>query len=403
MLNQNELNAIKATVPALEKYGEEIINQFYRQLFISHPQLLNIFNQTNQKNKTQHKVLASVIHQTALHIDNLSLLMPIVEKIAQKHISVGVKPEHYQIVGTHLLSAFKEVLGESLTPSMISAWTKAYKQLADAFIKVETGINNANLSKEYAWNDFTAFKVLRKEKETHSVFSFYIAPANGKRLPTFKPGQYISVRVKIPSEKYTHIRQYSLSDSPQKEYYRITVKSEVRPEVNNSGVVSNYLHKSINAGDLIEVSMPAGYFTINAKEQTPLVLISGGIGITPMLSMLISVNELNKDRKVLFIHANVNATSYAMKSIIDKIVSENKNIKSLICYENPTTDDKYHKKGYIDFEWLNTVISSNADAVYKICGPISFMSAVVSFLKRMGIDDNSIHYEVFGPQLINGC
>lgn len=124
MLSQETINIIKSTVPVLEQHGTTITTVFYKNLFEKHPELLNIFNHANQSKGRQQTALANAVYAAAANIDNLSAILPAVVQIAHKHKSLGIKEEHYPIVGYHLLGAIKEVLGDAATPAIIAAWGK---------------------------------------------------------------------------------------------------------------------------------------------------------------------------------------------------------------------------------------------------------------------------------------
>lgn len=224
MLSQQTITIIKSTVPVLEVYGAEITTTFYKSLFNAHPELLNMFNHANQQQGKQQAALANAVYAAALHIDRLEAILPVVRQIAQKHRSLGVQPEHYPIVGQHLLGAIKTVLGDAATDEIIEAWNEAYGVIANAFIGIERDLEVQAAEQSGGWSDFRAFRVERKVRESEVITSFYLMPVNGQPIADFVPGQYVSVKITIPGEPYTHIRQYSLSDAPGKPYYRISVK-----------------------------------------------------------------------------------------------------------------------------------------------------------------------------------
>ncbi len=218
MLDEKTIEIIKSTVPVLEEHGEEITGRFYDLLFQHHPELLNIFNQTNQKKKTQRTALSNAVIAAAANIDRLENIVPVVKQISHKHRSIGVKPEHYPIVGKYLLIAIKDVLKDGAAPEVIQAWEKAYGVIADAFIGIEKDMYEQAETQKGGWKDYKAFKIDKKVKESKEITSFYLKPEDGQVLPEFKAGQYISVKVYIPDTGYTHIRQYSLSDVSGKDY-----------------------------------------------------------------------------------------------------------------------------------------------------------------------------------------
>lgn len=212
LLKPETINIIKSTVPVLEIHGEAVTKRFYERLFKAHPELLNIFNHANQKKGRQQAALANAVYAAAANIDNLSAIIPVVKQIGHKHRSLGVKAEHYPIVGENLLAAMKDVLGDAATPEILGAWKEAYGVIADAFISVEDEMYQEAENQPGGWRDFKPMRVERKVKESEVITSFYLTADDSTSLPAYESGQYISVRVKIPGEEYTHTRQYSLSD-----------------------------------------------------------------------------------------------------------------------------------------------------------------------------------------------
>ncbi|MBM4762859.1 NO-inducible flavohemoprotein [Bacillus sp. B15-48] len=393
MLNEKTIEIIKSTVPVLEKHGKDITTRFYQLMFSKHPELLNIFNHANQRQGRQQTALANAVYAAAANIDQLESILPVVKQIGQKHRALGVLPEHYPIVGENLLAAIKDVLGDAATEEIIGAWAEAYGVIADAFIGIEQKMYKEAKEQPGGWEGFRGFLVDKKVKESDVITSFYLKPQDGGLIASYKAGQYLTVKVQPEGEKNTHIRHYSLSDAPGKDYYRISVKRE------DAGVVSNYLHKNIEAGNILAVSAPAGDFVFEEKE-TPVVFISGGVGLTPMVSMLKTVIEQQPEREVTFIHAALNSHVHAMKDEVNEVANNYSTVKNFVVYSEPTEQDKiekvYDKEGFIDLDWLKSVINDkNAD--FYFCGPIPFMKVIFRALKEWGVSDDHIHYEFFGP------
>ncbi len=172
-------------------------------------------------------------------------------------------------------------------------------------------------------------------KESDVITSFYLKPEDGGKVSSFIPGQYVTVQINIEGETYTHNRQYSLSDAPGKEYYRISVKKEKGVDTPD-GKVSNYLHDHVKEGDMLPVSAPAGDFVLNMDSTLPVVLISGGVGITPMMSMLNTLIEQDSKRNVCFVHAAPNSNTHAMKEHVEAVDNEYEQVKAYTCYSAPT-------------------------------------------------------------------
>lgn len=398
LLDQKTIDIIKSTVPVLEKHGEAITTRFYQLMFGNHPELLNIFNHANQKQGRQQKALAGTVYAAAMYIDNLEAIIPVVKQIGHKHRSLGIKAEHYPIVGKHLLLAIKDVLGDAATGEIIDAWAKAYGVIADAFISVEAEMYEQAENQAGGWEGFRNFVVDRKVVESDVITSFYLKSEDIGEISRYLPGQYISIKLEIEGEEFTHIRQYSLSDAPGKDYYRISVKREAGT-ANPDGMVSNYLHDSVKEGDILKVSAPAGDFVLNTEKNTPVVLLSGGVGLTPMLSMLKTVVEVQPDRKVTFIHAAANGNVHALREEVETL-SSLENVNAYVFYDSPTAEDRenarFDVEGYVTREWLEKNVPIK-DADFYFCGPVPFMKAVNRSLKDLGVSDDRINFEFFGP------
>ena len=398
MLDQKTIEIIKSTVPVLEVHGEQITTVFYKTMFENHPELLNIFNHANQKQGRQQRALAGTVYAAAKYIDNLEAILPVVNQIAHKHRSLGILPEHYPIVGKHLLIAIKEVLGDAATDEIINDWADAYGLIADSFISVEAEMYDAAAKQKGGWKDFRPFIVSKKVEESEVITSFYLKPVDGKEIAAFKPGQYISIKLEIEGEDFTHIRQYSLSDAPGKDYYRISVKKEAGLDTPD-GKVSNYLHSSVEEGEVLQISAPAGDFFLDTEKDTPVVLISGGVGLTPMVSMLNTVADLQPEKEVTFIHAAQNGKVHALKDEVAATAAKAK-VNSVVFYDQPTEEDRQNNsfdvEGYVTKEWLKENVDLEQSDFY-FCGPVPFMKAINAALKDLGVTEDRIHFEFFGP------
>lgn len=396
VLDQETREIVKSTVPVLKEHGTAITKSFYRQMFHDHPELKNIFNQTNQRKGDQPKALANTVYAAALHIDNLEAILPVVKQIAQKHRSLNIKPEHYPIVGKYLLRGIKDVLGDAATDDIMNAWEKAYGAIADVFISVEADMYNEVQNTPGGWMDFRNFRVAQKVTESDVITSFYLEPADGGVFPPYQPGQYITVKAEIEGQAHDHLRQYSLSQAPGEGYYRISVKREEANGEYPAGIVSNFLHDHVHEGSILPISAPGGDFVLDQKDNRPLVLMSGGVGLTPMMSMLETVIKSQPEREVIYIHAARSGRYHAMKERVENICSNHSNVKSYTIYGNPAEGEQCDKTGYIDIEWLHSVIPTN-DAAFYFCGPKGFMRTAYQILRKLDVADEDIHYEVFGP------
>ena len=394
MLSKQTIEIVKSTAPILEIRGKEITTVFYKSLFEAHPELLNIFNHANQKKGRQQTALANMVTAAAHYIDQLDVLLPVVKQIAHKHRSLIIKPEHYPIVGLYLLRAIKVVLGDAATEDILKAWEEAYGALADIFISVEREMYEEAENKDGGWKDYREFTVSRKVRESDVITSFYLKPTDGLKVPEFKPGQYITVRVQIPGEEYKMNRQYSLTNGSNGEYYRISVKKE-RLANQPDGTVSNYLHNGVEVGDQIQVTVPAGDFVLKEGIE-PLTFIAAGVGITPFMSMLNTLCKQNSSRRITVIHAFRNRNAQAFADELSRLSSRMKNMTLRYYLEEEGIEDKLYHSGRVDKEVLSQL---DKEGVYYVCGPVLFMQEVIQTLHHLGIPQTNVRYEFFGPSM----
>jgi len=404
MLTPKTIALVKATAPALNQHGEALTRHFYRRMFKHNPEVAPFFNPAHQTAGTQQKALAGAICAYAANIDNLEVLGGAVELIAQKHASLQIKPEHYPIVGENLLASIREVLGEGATEEIISAWAEAYQFLADILIGREAQIYHEHRSAPNGWEGFKAFFVTRKEQESETITSFYLETVDGSAVPDFKPGQYITVRVPGPCGHPT-MRNYSLSDKPGQSWLRISVKREPGDAGKPEGFVSNFLHQQLRVGDQLEVAPPCGEFCLDLTErhERPLVLLSAGVGITPVLSMLLSALEAFPQRQIVFLHGCLNSRFHAFKRRLDALERQHPNLTVRYRYDHPTEMDLLRmagtnvSEGQIDAALIESLVPER-DADYYFCGPKPFMINIYHQLLAWGIPAAQTHFEFFGPR-----
>ena len=399
-LTAQQKQIVKSTIPALQEYGVTITTLFYKRLLEKHPELKNVFNTVHQKTGEQPAALAHAVWAYAVNIDHPEALSTAVSRIGHKHASLGVMPAHYPIVGEHLLAAIKDVLGPAANEQVLDAWKAAYQQLADIFIDFEQGLYQQGVKTPGGWKGWRKFYISKKTLESDEIMSFYLTPLDKNTLPSYQPGQFVSVRCYVPELGVYQPRQYSLSDVPNPSHFRISVKREFAKDSKPAGQISNVLHESLPEGSELELSMPFGDFVLDINATTPAVLISGGVGLTPMMSMLKTIfNQQGQGRRVVFVHAARNGRVHAMKNDLIQIVAENPSVSRMVFYEDATESDvpgvDYDHIGRVDLtKFKDKAILPDAD--YYICGPQPFMSAQSKDLEALGVDPKRIHMEVFG-------
>ncbi len=332
MLSPQIRALVKGTAPVLKTHGVALTKHFYARMFKHNPELKHVFNQGHQAGGEQQQALAGAVAAYAEHIDDPSVLMPVVTRIVHKHVSLGIRPEHYQIVGKHLLASISEVLGEAATEELVAAWAAAYGQLADLLIAEEARLYAESAAKPGGWTGWRAFRVVGKQRESAEITSFYLAPADGGEVPAYRPGQYVSVRVFVPELGLMQPRQYSLSDAPGQDRLRISVKREAAGADTPAGRVSNALHDRLEEGGVLDVAPPQGDFHLRDEGSAPVVLLSGGVGLTPMVSILNHLVGLNDERQIRFVHGCRNNSVHAMRDHVNSIAAERANVRKAVLY-----------------------------------------------------------------------
>ena len=396
VLSDSTIQIIKAITPAVAEHAQQITTNFYGRLFQANPEVKAFFNFAHQESGRQPLALASAVAAYFSNIDRLDVLGPAIELIAQKHCSLGVQPEHYPIVGGHLLDAIGEVMGEAVTDDVVAAVGEAYGVLAGICTQREREIYQQQNTVAGGWNGYRPFVVQQKQVESDEVTSFYLKPADAKAIPDYLPGQYLTVKFDL-SETPTSPRNYSLSHRPGQNFYRISVKRQpaASPAV-PAGLISNHLHDRINQGDVIDVGPPSGEFTLdtNSPNQAPLVFLAGGIGITPLLSMIHSVVAAGTDRKLNLIHACRSANVRPFTHEVAELQSENQNLTCRVLYSNSDSGDG---QGHLTKEQLAEWCDIAA-AEFYCCGPPAFLHHVTNLMNDLKIDPSRQHMEFFGPK-----
>ncbi|MFJ3155617.1 NO-inducible flavohemoprotein [Pseudomonas protegens] len=388
MLSVQDRAIIKATVPLLESGGEALITHFYRMMLSEYPQVRPLFNQAHQASGDQPRALANGVLMYARHIDQLDQLGDLVAKIINKHVALQILPEHYPIVGSCLLRAISEVLGSEIaTQEVIDAWAAAYNQLADILIGAEAAIYDEKAQAPGGWRGAREFRLVQKVEESAEITSFYFEPLDQGPILAAEPGQYIGLQLFIGGEEIR--RNYSLSALSNQGQYRISVKRET------GGVASNYLHDQCPVGTSVMLFPPAGEFTLAASDK-PLVLISGGVGITPTLPMLEAA--LATERPVHFIHCARNGQVHAFRNWVDELAQRYPQLKRFYCYaEDDGVSPAADKLGMLTCEQLAEWLPEQRDLDAYFLGPKGFMAAIKRHLQALGIPEQQSRYEFFGP------
>ncbi len=281
------------------------------------------------------------------------------------------------------------IAGAIVTP------TKTKKQKPDSANLGQTG-----------WKDWRSFVVRRKVKESEEITSFYLEPQDGGPLPGFKPGQFLTIQLNIPGQPRPVIRTYSLSDYAESpSYYRLSIKREPAPKNLDvpPGLASNFMHDQVQEGTVLPAKPPNGKFFIDLNKTTPAILISNGVGITPMISMAKACNLQGADRQVWFLHGARNGQFHALREEVNSLAGLNLHYR----YSRPQPEDDgyYQSTGYIDANLIDTKVlpaleqqGATTAAEYFLCGSPPFLDGIRQGLRDLGVPEENVYFESFGPK-----
>ena len=254
------------------------------------------------------------------------------------------------------------------------------------------------------WKGFREFFVAQVTPETSDCKSVYLKPVDGKPITSFQPGQHLTIRLPIPGETKPLVRCYTISDGPGKDYYRITVKAIAGPPGTElpPGKVSCFLNANLIVGDRLDIKSPSGNFFLD-RSNAPVVMLAGGIGVTPFISMIDSLVEQQSSRTVLLAYGVRNSQEQPFKQYINDVCQSHANIHVVNCFSSPTADDvrgtDYHVDGYVSVDMLKKILPNN-EYLFYLCGPPPFMNSLFDGLKEWGVPESRIRFEAFGPATI---
>jgi len=392
-LNERTIALVKATVPALEAHGLDIVHEMYARMF-RNPDIRDLFNQSHHGDgSAQPRALTAAILAYAANIENLAALAPAVERITQKHVGLQILPEHYPHVADALLGAIKTVLGDAATDEILAAWGEAYWFLANILIAREDRIYHEQAEAEGGWNGWRDFHVAEVIRESSVISSFILRPVDGGGVIRHRPGQYLTFWLDIPGHPPVK-RNYSISNAPDGACYRISVKREPQ------GLASGWLHDQAGPGTVLKVAPPAGEFFLPAHPERPVVLLSGGVGLTPMVAMLETIAQEHPALPTYYVHGTHSRETHAMRDHVRALAGGGTAITVIDFHQTPLADEvagrDYDRAGLITDDWL-VASTPIAQADYYICGPRPFLRAAISALSLAGVPADRIHYEFFGP------
>ncbi|MDN6638956.1 MAG: globin domain-containing protein, partial [Yaniella sp.] len=292
---------VKETAPVVAEIADDATVFFYRDMFEAHPELLNVFNEANQAIGEQPKALAASVVAFAVNLIDPDApdFAPVMQRIAHKHVSLGISAPQYLIVGHYLLGAVAKILGDAATPEIAAAWDEVYWLFATALIAEEARLY-AEAGTDPA-EPYRQYRVVERFEESDEVFSLLLSPVSGT-VPSHRTGQYVGIAVDLPDGR-RQPRQYTISSGPRGDTLRVTIKRVRGVNGNPDGRVSGWLHENAIPGTILDVSQPAGDVILD-ESDTPLVLVSAGIGITPVAAIMEDLSRRNPGRTVRLFHAD---------------------------------------------------------------------------------------------------
>ncbi|GBQ93478.1 FAD-binding oxidoreductase [Asaia krungthepensis] len=378
---------VKATIPALEAHGLAITKTMYASL-MQDPAIAAMFNQTDQANGRQPHALAAAVLAYARHIEHPEKLKAALDLIVERHVAVMVEADQYPVVGAALLGAIRTVLGDAATPAIMEAWGDAYRFLAEVLITREADVYAERAALEGGWRDWRSLRVEKRTRETDSVTSFWLVPADDKPVLMHKPGQFLTFR--LDRDGLNTRRSYSISSAPDARGYRISVKRDP------NGQVSRWFHDQLAVGDIVDVTPPAGNFTLEGKAEVPVLLVSAGIGITPFMSMLLAPRVSGNTHPLHLVHGDHDLGSMPFQSELVNLSATTSPLLIDLFESLPksaASTERTHK-GRISASWVRSRVTPETH-VY-VCGPRSFQRDLIHGLVEQGVNREQIHHEFFG-------
>ena len=393
LLSPSSEAVIAATAAVVAEHAEQITACFYPRMFAARPELLRVFNLANQATGEQSRALAASVVAYAVQLIDPSAppFGHVMTRIAHKHVSLGIRPEQYTIVGHHLLAAVGEVLGAAVTPAVAQAWDEVYWLFATQLIAEEArlyaraGVDPAMPTRP--------FRVARRIEETDDVVSLVLEPADGAPVPEIEPGQYVSLFVDLPGGD-RQPRQYTVSSTSVGTRLQVTVRKVHGTNGAPAGRVSSFLNDSVAVGDLLDVSAPAGDLVVPSSDS-PLLLATAGAGITTVLPIVEHIARTQPQRQVIVAHADRTAKDHALRETVLHAGRQIDDFTRYTWYESVAADDSRSRTGFMDL----ADIPLPPDVHVFTCGPLPFMRQVRGALLARGVPADHIRYEVFGPDL----
>ena len=254
------------------------------------------------------------------------------------------------------------------------------------------------------WRGFRKFRVEKLVKETATCTSVYLVPVDGQPIASFKAGQHLVMQFQVPGQSKPVIRCYSLSNGPGHPHYRVSVKAIAEGKAGQDpGLVSNFVNSQLQPGDVIDAKAPAGSFFLDLSDARPVVMLAGGIGVTPMISIVNSIQKHSPDRLAILFYGVRNKSDLAFANELHRMKGTCKNFHVVYCFSDPAPDDvqrkDYQVKGHVSIDLIKKLLP-HSDCQFFLCGPPAFMQSLGEDLESWGVPEDQINSEAFGPASI---
>ncbi|MBW3086845.1 Flavohemoprotein [Austwickia sp. TVS 96-490-7B] len=396
LLSPASQEVVRATAGVVAENMVKITSHFYPRMFADRPDLLNVFNRADQAVGEQAQALAaSVVAYAVQLIDpDAPSFEPVLDRIAHKHVSLGIRAEQYTIVGRHLMAAIGEVLGDAVTPEVAAAWDEVYWLLAMQLAAAEARLYAlGGVDPAQPWRDYRVAE--RRDEVPGEVITLVLAPVDGQPVPQHRAGQYVTINAAL-SDGSTQPRQYTLSGAARPDTMQVTIRRVRGTADTPAGMISNLLHDDTPVGTILQVSIPCGDVYVDDSDS-PVMLVSAGVGVTPMAAILEDLAQRAPHRPVILAHADRSAASHPLHDSMSATAASMDSVAAHCWYEqaDESASARGAHTGFMDL----SVVEVPADVRVYMCGPLPFMREARRTLLDRGIPADHIRYEVFGPDL----
>lgn len=396
---------IQATIPVVAQTGDDFTKYFYKRMFKAVPCLQNMFNETNQAAGKQPKKLFEFIAQSAVAaVESKEVDDALIDIIAHKHCALNVPSNAYPVVGAHFLGTIEDLLTED--KAVLGAWGELYGKLVEQMTANEEKLYQDTEQKPGGWRGQREFFISKRQALSSTISRFTFEPVDGQPVCDFRSGQFTTVWVKGEGWTYEQPRHYTLAvprdPANRQKHYSISVKKQ--------GKVSDYLFGS-DIGTTVKLSAPYGLFTTTSAEEvwladsfTPVVFLSAGVGMTPVLAMLESMSTM--PNPISWLHGAENGRVHAYRPTLISMAEQRPNLVRRVWYNKPTTEDgspdpkvnlaKFHYPGQMDLAQVEPLLHlDNPNTNYYFCGPVGWMNMVKESLQGYGVSSSKLHFEDF--------